>query len=200
MPVSKDPSKRSKVNTRARLLDAAYEVIAEVGFEAATVERICVAAGFTRGAFYGSFDSKVELFFALWAARASLVLEDLNSAAAQLAASPESMDTVIDDFVRHVTNDRRWFLVSSELINYCVRHEDVAAAYVEHRRELREGVGQIVAVIWERRGTPRSEVQSEWCARQLIAAIDGSQRQVWMEPDTLGDGALQIEMVRALLR
>lgn len=199
MPASKDPSKRSKVNTRARLLDAAYEVFADVGFEAATVDQVCNAAGFTRGAFYSSFDSKVELFYALWAKRARRVLDDLSSMVAQLDEAPEAMEAAIDNLILRATSDRRWFLVSSELVNYCLRHEDVAAAYAEHRRELRDGLAQAVAIVWERRGTPRSEAQAEWCARQLIAAIDGSQRQIWMEADALADGALQVDMVRTLL-
>ena len=51
--------------TRQRLLDAAAEVFAEVGLDAASVEAICERAGFTRGAFYSNFDSKDELFLEL---------------------------------------------------------------------------------------------------------------------------------------
>ena len=51
--------------TRDRLIDAAYEVFAETGVHAASVEMITERAGFTRGAFYSNFDTKEELFFAL---------------------------------------------------------------------------------------------------------------------------------------
>lgn len=56
---------RSRENTRTRLLDAAHEVFAEVGLDAASVEAVCERAGFTRGAFYSNFASKDELFLAL---------------------------------------------------------------------------------------------------------------------------------------
>ena len=56
---------RRREQTRARLLDAAHEVFAEVGMDAASVEMICERAGFTRGAFYSNFESKNELFLAL---------------------------------------------------------------------------------------------------------------------------------------
>ena len=56
---------RRREQTRARLLDAAHEVFAEVGMDAASVEMICERAGFTRGAFYSNFESKDELFLAL---------------------------------------------------------------------------------------------------------------------------------------
>jgi len=32
-----------------------------------------------------------------------------------------------------------------------------------------------------------------------IAAIDGSQHQIWVEPGELDDGSLQVTMVRMLL-
>ena len=56
---------RRRENTRARLMDAAAEVFAEVGMDAASVEAVCERAGFTRGAFYSNFASKDELFLAL---------------------------------------------------------------------------------------------------------------------------------------
>jgi len=61
---ARPPSQRRE-QTRARLLDAAHEVFAEVGMDAASVEAICERAGFTRGAFYSNFESKDELFLAL---------------------------------------------------------------------------------------------------------------------------------------
>src|SRR5690606_20832818 len=55
------PVTRRRENTRARLLDSAAQVFAEVGLEGASVEAICERAGFTRGACYSNFDSKDEL-------------------------------------------------------------------------------------------------------------------------------------------
>ena len=59
------PATRSRENTRARLLDAAAQVFAEVGLDGASVEAVCDRAGFTRGAFYSNFESKDELFLML---------------------------------------------------------------------------------------------------------------------------------------
>ena len=47
--------------TRDRLVEAALGVFAEKGVLGASVEEICEAAGFTRGAFYSNFASKDEL-------------------------------------------------------------------------------------------------------------------------------------------
>jgi AcrR family transcriptional regulator len=43
---------RRRAETRARLLDAAFGVFATRGFGRASIEEVCEAAGYTRGAFY----------------------------------------------------------------------------------------------------------------------------------------------------
>src|SRR5471032_2224839 len=51
--------------TRKKLLAAAEKIFARSGYEAARLEDIATAAGYTRGAFYANFDSKEDIFFAL---------------------------------------------------------------------------------------------------------------------------------------
>ena len=52
------PATTRRQATRERLLDAAFEVFAEQGVHASTVEQIAERAGFTRGAFYSNFTTK----------------------------------------------------------------------------------------------------------------------------------------------
>lgn len=54
-----------KIQTRERLLDAAAEVFARRGVEAASLDEVAAAAGFTKGAVYSNFASKTELLIAL---------------------------------------------------------------------------------------------------------------------------------------
>ena len=51
--------------TRAKLLEAAREVIREKGHERASLEEIAERAGMTTGAIYGNFKSREDLFIAL---------------------------------------------------------------------------------------------------------------------------------------
>jgi AcrR family transcriptional regulator len=55
----------SREQTTQRLLDAAQKLIAKKGLEAASVENIAAAAGYTRGAFYSNYGSKDDLFIEL---------------------------------------------------------------------------------------------------------------------------------------
>jgi len=59
------PKGDKRERTRARLLDAASEVIGEVGFEATSLEAVARRAGMSRGAIYGNFRDRDELFLAV---------------------------------------------------------------------------------------------------------------------------------------
>ncbi len=62
-PQQVDAGKRAR--TRKKLLDAAMAVIGEKGFDRASLQEIAARAGMTRGAVYGNFKGKDELFLAL---------------------------------------------------------------------------------------------------------------------------------------
>jgi AcrR family transcriptional regulator len=59
------PSRDKRQRTRAKLIEAAAEVIGEKGYDRASLEEIAARAGMTRGAVYGNFKGKEELFLAL---------------------------------------------------------------------------------------------------------------------------------------
>jgi len=66
MPDSPSHSSSGKrARTRARLIEAALKVIGEKGFHAATLDDIATEAGVTKGAIYGNFKNKEELFLAI---------------------------------------------------------------------------------------------------------------------------------------
>jgi len=57
-----------RARTRAALIEAAAAVIGEKGYDRASLEEIAARAGMTRGAVYGNFKNKEELFLAIVAA------------------------------------------------------------------------------------------------------------------------------------
>jgi len=58
-------SEQYKQLTREKLLEAALKVFSDVGFRAATIDQIAVAAGTTRTTFYRHFDTKADVANAL---------------------------------------------------------------------------------------------------------------------------------------
>ncbi|MFZ1992314.1 MAG: helix-turn-helix domain-containing protein [Alphaproteobacteria bacterium] len=59
---SEPPKTGKRARTRARLLEAAAKVFAAKGFYAATLDDVAAEAGLTKGAIYGNFKNKEELF------------------------------------------------------------------------------------------------------------------------------------------
>jgi AcrR family transcriptional regulator len=72
MPPSHAPrpsETRKRKATVARLLEAAAAVIAEKGFQRATLDEIAAKAGMTKGAIYSNFETKEQLFWAVLGSR-----------------------------------------------------------------------------------------------------------------------------------
>ncbi|MDN5804236.1 MAG: TetR/AcrR family transcriptional regulator, partial [Microlunatus sp.] len=59
------PITARRAQTRERLMAAARTVFADRGVEGASVEEICEAAGFSRGAFYSNFGDRSDLVLAM---------------------------------------------------------------------------------------------------------------------------------------
>jgi len=57
------PSKRER--TRQRLIDAAAQIVGEKGFHETSLEQVAARAGMSRGAIYGNFKNREDLFLAV---------------------------------------------------------------------------------------------------------------------------------------
>src|SRR5882757_4864802 len=80
----------SREQTTQRLLDAAQKLIDRKGLDAASVENIAAAAGYSRGAFYSNFSSKDDLFIELLRRDHQKGMAELNA----LRTSEVSVDEV----------------------------------------------------------------------------------------------------------
>ncbi len=63
------PATRKRKATVARLVEAAAAVIAEKGFQRASLDEIAARAGMTKGAIYSNFETKEHLFWAVLGSR-----------------------------------------------------------------------------------------------------------------------------------
>jgi AcrR family transcriptional regulator len=139
---ARSPEVSRRGRTRERLLDAAYDVFAELGVHVATVEQITERAGFTRGAFYSNFTTKEELFFALMerengmrTATLSDQLEVLQPRIGAALAAHDDValgDVVLDLFVGPF-DDRKWCLVQGEFKMLAMRDRAVAAQLLAYQ-------------------------------------------------------------------
>ncbi len=141
-----------RTQTRDRLIEAALGVFAEKGVLAATVEEICDAAGFTRGAFYSNFDSKDALCVAVLDRQAEESLEATREAIASLPGPEALADLTTEElvgrtvgvFMRSQRADRAWILGSAELRLYAARSPAIREAY---RERIQRAMGVFVELM-----------------------------------------------------
>lgn len=148
------PTTRSRENTRARLLDAAEQVFAEVGLDGASVEAVCERAGFTRGAFYSNFDSKDELFLVLAGSVAERRVSAVRARVEEIAAEG-GLDQDCDpiELVQRIMDaggdDRLGVMLMSEIRIRALRDARFAAAYLAQEREMVASIATLVRDIVE---------------------------------------------------
>lgn len=171
------PATRSRENTRARLLDAAAQVFAEVGLDGASVEAVCERAGFTRGAFYSNFESKDELFLMLTAsvaeARVTAVRDRVDEMAAEGALAEgcdptELLQRVMDSG----SDDRLGVMLMSEIRIRALRDATFGAAYLVQEREMVASIARIIVDIVEA-GRLDLRLPAEDAARMLMILWEG---------------------------
>lgn len=141
---------RRREATRQKLLDAAAQVFAEVGLDAASVEAVCERAGFTRGAFYSNFDSKDELFLELAGTvareRVEIVrarVQELERAGAFQHVHADALD-IVQQVLDISPDDRLGVLLMSEIRIHALRNPALAAAYLAQEDEMRASVARII--------------------------------------------------------
>lgn len=135
--------------TRDKLVDAAIAVFAEKGVLGASVEEICEAAGFTRGAFYSNFASKDDLCIAVLDRQMADQMNALEKAIASLDLTDTTdLDALIPAaltmFFTSRPTHRDWVLTGQELRVHAARSPEMAEAY---RRVHRCGTDAVASAL-----------------------------------------------------
>ncbi|MFJ2886998.1 TetR/AcrR family transcriptional regulator [Streptomyces sp. NPDC087305] len=189
---------RRRVRTRANLLDAAFGVFAAKGFGRVSIEEVCEAAGYSRGAFYSNFGSLDELFFALYRDRAELIADQVAGALALDGPGldvPAAVDRVTDVLLL----DRDWLLVKTDFLVHAARDPAVAQTLLDHRARLR---GAIAERLTRARGHTRLPAvlgDIDGAAHAVIAAYDGVTTQLLLDKDAERARSWLRQLLTALL-
>ena len=187
-----------RLRTRANLLEAAFSVFAAKGFGHVSIEEVCEAAGYTRGAFYSNFAGLDEMFFALYAQRAGLIAEQVSGA---LATGGPDLDVAaaVDRVAEVLLLDRDWLLVKTDFLVHAARDPEVARALLEHRTRLRRAVADRLARARGHTGLPAVLGDAEGAAHAVIAAYDGVTTRLLLDRDVAGARAWLKQLLTALL-
>ncbi|MFG3127626.1 TetR/AcrR family transcriptional regulator [Streptomyces tendae] len=189
---------RRRVRTRANLLDAAFAVFAAKGFGRVSIEEVCEAAGYSRGAFYSNFDSLDELFFALYEQRADLIAEQVTTA---LAADGPGLDVpaAVERVSEVLLLDRDWLLVKTDFLVHAARDPEVARTLLEHRARLRRAIADRLARARGHTALPAVLGDADEAAHAVVAAYDGVTTQLLLDRDVVRARVWLGQLLTALL-
>jgi AcrR family transcriptional regulator len=132
----------SKRQTRAAILAAARDVFARDGFHGATLERVADEAGFTKGAVYSAFDSKADLFLAVYEAR--LAERSARIGGERFASFDEGGCAAADDWRRIMRGERRWSAALTEFWVHASRHPELRERFAAAHRTWRRALGEAI--------------------------------------------------------
>lgn len=186
-------------HTKARLKEAALDVFAERGFPGASIVEICDRAGLTRGAFYSNFSTKDELFFELFdehfdrtIARMHTVFDELSDQLDPLTAISEALAVLVSD-------DEKWFLVSTEFTLHAIRTASAAQLLADHDARVRSELVVFLRKALDRVGWT-VDFELDRIARLIVAVREGGLAQSMVEPTALAHGDLDRWFLGTFLR
>jgi AcrR family transcriptional regulator len=181
--------------TRERLLDAAFTVFAHHGIRGASIEAVCEAAGFTRGAFYSNFSSKEELFLALAERAMRRQLASLDTVGKDLepdlvrdgAVDYEAIRRILSVVITDPGDARQWALMRAELELLAMRDPAVGRPFLAQEETLRAEVGVAIERILANLGL-RFKVDQRTAVDLLLSVYESSARSAVVAKPTPEDG------------
>lgn len=205
---------RRRGATRERLLDAAYETFAQVGVAQSSIEAICEAAGFTRGAFYSNFSSKEELFLALADREIHARIDALEDVVERVTSDPALLaagcarrevarsrgegvplagtterpivQAILAEVMADVHGDRQWHQMNLEFELLALREAEVAQAFADLRQAYLTRVADVLERILARLQL-RLRTAPLAAAQILIAGYVAAAREVYIAGRGEGD-------------
>ena len=121
--------------TRDLLLRSAETIFVRDGYEGAELGEIAALAGRTKGAIYGHFKSKEDLFIALFAERMTLYANRMY----ELLVGSTSLEQnlrILREFYVGTLEDKNWSLLLLEFKLFAIRHPESKERLQKARKEL----------------------------------------------------------------
>jgi AcrR family transcriptional regulator len=181
------PKKRqrpTRQQTRQRLLRAAGEVFAQLGYDGASLDEVATAADLTKGAVYSSFASKDDLFYALMQERIDERLALAREAVERQATVRDVTRDAGSSLAQLMSSQSDWHLLFIEFWARAVRDPELHGELARERRSVRGLIAQFLA---ERAAEAEVNlpVPAEQLAVVVLALSNGIAIEHLADPDTV---------------
>ena len=181
-----------QAKTRDELIAAADRLFTRNGFHATSVDAVADAAGYTKGAVYSNFDSKEDLFFAVYERRVDRRLAEIETTLTSGDTAYEGLERLIAELEHR--HDEGWLAVFFEFWAHVLRHPELRSRFVEQHRRAMEPTAAALEQIAVERGVRLPEDPLKLATARL-AAQTGLQLERLTQPELVDEG-LSMRMMR----
>ena len=183
--------------TYEELLLAAEKLFVERGFHATSVDEIAFEAGYTKGAVYSNFESKEDLFFAVYERRAERAMAEIEEVLVENGPAAGLEVLASDAARRRGGADDGWLAVFFEFWAHVVRRPELRERFARiHGRALEPMAAAVERFAGERGISIPVEARSLNVA--MNAMVLGLSLERLTQPDVV-DAGLGARMVRLVV-
>ncbi len=178
------PRRIPRQETRARIVEAAAQVFARRGYEAATLDEVAAHAGYSKGAVYSNFANKEELFLTLMRERIQQRLEAVGEATAQPGTLDEQTARAGAQLTELLEQQPDWHRLFIEFWGRAVRDEALRLELVEQRRPMRATIAAFLEDLSTRYGVALPAAADD-LAVIILALSNGIAIEHLADPETV---------------
>jgi AcrR family transcriptional regulator len=164
-------------------------VFADAGYDAASLDQVAAAAGFTKGAVYSNFASKDELFFALMEEQITARVHATQQILRTHPGGAESPDTIFEvgrRLTQEFSRQREWQLLFLDYWRRAVRDEKTRDQFRQHRRALCASIADAIGQNMPP-GPRRDGLTLDNLVTLVLALSNGLAIEQLTDPDTVPD-------------
>jgi AcrR family transcriptional regulator len=161
-------NKRSGIETRKRIVDAAMEIFSAKGYAAANMREIAQSAGTSVGGMYLYFKNKEELYQSLIREKRNSLNSMIEMSTAQARTAKEALSAFVKLNFDHVVKHKEFILLH-------IREHGFAFSLEEKKQFFRQQINHLEKII--KKGTLSGEFR-ECNARDMAKIIGGSLRGI----------------------
>jgi len=141
-----------KVQTRSDLVKSARQVFLERGFHGASLDEIAEAAGYSKGAVYSNFNSKDELFLAVFDAHLVQRTRALTDIVFSQARLEDAYHAIALSMSAADVQEPRWTPLLLEFWTYASRHEALRVIVSQRRERFLDVIAGLIEELGRRHG------------------------------------------------
>ena len=120
-PPAAERTLRKRENTRARLIEAAADIVASKGIASTRIDDVVKQAGFTRGAFYSNYSSLQDVLTEAIVTRSNTLLSQVTQAVDSFEGTP-TMDSLMELLEAIRPEARTIYLLKTEYTLHRLHH------------------------------------------------------------------------------